>query len=77
MPRYHLDLQEDEHLYRDEDGRDFENDNAARRGAVSRLVDLLKDLPLEDQAMLVVIVVRRRGDREPFAAISTRITSLS
>lgn len=77
MPRYYFDVHENLALFRDVDGLDFDNDAAARKGAVGRLVDVLSSIDdLGPETRLIVVVVRRMGDREPFAAVSTRITSL-
>ena len=78
MPRYHLDLQDNLDLYRDADGREFESDAAARKGAVKLLIDTLANLgdDFGTQTRLFVVAARRAGELEPFAAISTRITSL-
>jgi hypothetical protein len=77
MPRYYLDLQDNLDLYQDADGREFENDAAARMGAVRLLIDTLSGLSESGtQTRLFVVSARRAGELEPFAAISTRITSL-
>lgn len=77
MPRYYLDLQDNMDLHRDADGREFEDDAAARQGAVRLLADTLSSLKdVGHQTRLLVVAARRDGEPEPFAAISTRITSL-
>lgn len=77
MPRYYLDLHDNGDLYRDADGHEFESDAAARLGAVRHLTQLLATLSdIGAQTRLIVVVARRVGEREPFAAVSTRITSL-
>lgn len=77
MPRYHFDLHEDLDLSRDEDGAIFETDEDARVGALHRLSDVLRSMnKLGPKTKLLVLAVRRAGEREPFAAVSLRVSSL-
>ena len=78
MPRYYFDFQENEHFYQDKDGREFPDDASARSGAVGRLIGMLEALPAEETATTIIVIgVRRFGEHQPFAAVSTRLTSLS
>jgi hypothetical protein len=78
MPRYYFDIQDDLVLHRDADGFDFKDDASARKGAVHRLVDLLTAMEedLGPKTKLIIVVARRAGEQGPFAAVSSRITSL-
>lgn len=77
MSRYHFDLLDNADLVRDADGREFEDDAAARMGAVQLLAETLSSLgDIGAQTRLFVVAARRAGELEPFAAISARITSL-
>lgn len=58
MPRFHFDIQEDHHLVRDDEGRDFADATAARKEAVETGASIARDAFMSGSADHVVIDVR-------------------
>ena len=58
MPRFHFDISEDDHFTRDDDGREFEDVNAARREAVETGASIARDYFIAGKVEHVVINVR-------------------
>ena len=58
MPHFHFDIQEDDRLIRDDEGKDFVDATAARREAVETGVSIARDAFMSRSADHVVIDVR-------------------
>jgi uncharacterized protein with GYD domain len=59
MPRFHFDIQENDHLIRDDEGRDFADATAARKEAVETGASIARDAFMAGSADHVVIDVRK------------------
>jgi hypothetical protein len=58
MPRFHFDVHEDGHLFRDEDGQDFANVDVARKEAMLTGTSIARDAFVAGSADHVVVDVR-------------------
>lgn len=68
MPRFHFDIHENGHLIPDDDGREFDNKNEARREAVLTGASIAHDAFVAGSAHRIVVDVREAG--APFLKVS-------
>ncbi len=68
MPRFHFDIHENGRLITDDDGRDFEDEDGARKEAVLTGASIARDVFIAGSAHRVVVDVREEG--APFLKVS-------
>ena len=72
MPRFHFDVHEDGHLFRDEDGQDFANVDVARQEAVLTGTSIARDAFVAGSADHVVVDVRE-DEHAPCLKVSIKL----
>ena len=68
MPRFHFDIHENGSLIPDDDGRDFVDEDDARKEAVLTGASIARDAFIAGSAHRIVVSVREKG--APFLKIS-------
>ncbi|MFT4117541.1 DUF6894 family protein [Bradyrhizobium sp.] len=68
MPRFHFDIHENGRLIPDDDGRDFVDEDDARKEAVLTGASIARDAFIAGSAHRIVVNVREEGS--PFLKVS-------